>query len=735
MNYTENANMKLPEYTDVIDIEDLNGNFEIIDEHLGAKVASDDGAHGFRWNSEAEALEIYNEATGEWEEVSSGGGGTALGNISNLETVISSGTINLRWTDPDDIVVSDVPIATWAGTLLIRKAGSAPANRKDGTIVIDSKVHNDYSTSFLTDAGLTNGVTYYYKFFPYSTAKVYTDSDDNMTDVIPAAIAPDDVTGITAVAGGNGKVALQWSDPSNKVVSGIAVSEWAGTKIVYKAGSYPTSPEDGTLALNNTTKDMYKNSPFTVSGLTNGTTYYFALFPYAADGTVNTNTTNRITCVANRITISTIPSQSSSLTYTGSSQAPTWSNYDSTKMTLGGITSGINAGSYSATFTPLADYMWSDGTTTSKSVSWSIGKATGTSSITPTTMTLNMTAAFGTITVTRLGDGVISAVSSNTSVATVSVSGNVVTVNNVNQTNGTVTITVSVAAGTNHTAPTNKTCAVTASFVSTTLNDNTWATIKAVSDAGTGASYWAVGDAKQITISGTVGATAISNYSVWVNILGFNHNSSREGTNRIHFQIGRTAQAYSASNAICLIDSYYGNYSAVAGSFTMNPASGSSTSTNAGGWNASKMRTVVLGSQSTPTSPTANTLLAALPSDLRAVIKACTKYSDNTGGGSDTAGYVTATTDYIWLLSEWEVQGARTYANSAEQNYQAQYAYYSAGNSKIRYRHSTTGSTAVWWLRSVRASGATLFCIVDTSGAADISFSGFSVGVSAGFCV
>ena len=41
------------------------------------------------------------------------------------------------------------------------------------------------------------------------------------------------------------------------------------------------------------------------------------------------------------------------------------------------------------------------------------------------------------------------------------------------------------------------------------------------------------------------------------------------------------------------------------------------------------MRSKVLGSASSPTSPTANTLLAALPADLRAVMKSCTKYTDN----------------------------------------------------------------------------------------------------------
>ena len=127
----------------------------------------------------------------------------------------------------------------------------------------------------------------------------------------------------------------------------------------------------------------------------------------------------------------------------------------------------------------------------------------------------------------------------------------------------------------------------------------------------------------------------------------------------------------------------------------------------------------MLGSNSaSATSPAANTLLAALPADLRAVMKPATKYSDNTGGGSDTASYVTSTTDLLPLLSEFEYHGARSYANSAEKNYQAQYDYYRAGNSKVHYKHNATGTAAGVWCRSVYSSGGHNFCRVYSDGSA-----------------
>lgn len=265
--------------------------------------------------------------------------------------------------------------------------------------------------------------------------------------------------------------------------------------------------------------------------------------------------------------------------------------------------------------------------------------------------------------------------------------------------------------------------AVTVTTISTTLNANSWATIKAVSDASKGASYWAVGDTKTITINGAVGNTTFSNLSVDAFILGFNHNSSREGANRIHFKIGKISGVH-----IALCDSNYGSSGSSASYFQMN-----ASNTKSGGWNGSSMRKTLLGNSGTPTSPPSGSLLAALPADLRAVMKAVTKYSDNTGGGSNTASYVTSTTDYLFLLSEFEYHGARTYANSAEQNYQAQYDYYKAGNSKIHYKHNATGTAAYAWCRSVYSGRSGYFCLVYTDGSAGYGGAYYSYGVAPGF--
>ena len=252
--------------------------------------------------------------------------------------------------------------------------------------------------------------------------------------------------------------------------------------------------------------------------------------------------------------------------------------------------------------------------------------------------------------------------------------------------------------------------------IGTPLNDITWADIRAISDAGLASSYFNVGDRKAVYLNGTVGNLPLSG-TYYCYIIGIDHNSAIEGTNRIHFQFGKTAA--SGGTDICFVDSGYGNSKTSGDWFNMNNSNSSS-----GGWANSRMRTAIIP-----------TFKACLPSDLQAVLKTVTKYSDNTGGGPNTASYVTATSEEVFLLSEFEVFGARAYANSAEQNYQAQYAYYSAGNSKVKYRHSDTGSTARWRLRSVCASGSYSFCYVGTSGSPDYGRADFSYGFSPAFCV
>lgn len=266
--------------------------------------------------------------------------------------------------------------------------------------------------------------------------------------------------------------------------------------------------------------------------------------------------------------------------------------------------------------------------------------------------------------------------------------------------------------------------AVTLSFVSAVLNDNDWATIKKISDKGEGANYWSIGDRKEVTLNGTVGHLTLSNYTTYAFIIGFNHNQNLEGTNRIHFQLGKTALSGGMDVALC--DSSYLSSVSTTGYFSMN-----SSRTNSGGWESSQMRTTICG---TNLSSYSGTIIAVIPAELRMMLKSVTKYTNNTGDSS-AASAVTATTDYFFLLSEYEEFGITVRGNTNESNKQAQYSYYSAGNSKVKYNHSATSTGVIYVCRSPGIGNSEGFVTADAAGNLNGSLADFSLGFAPGFCV
>ena len=341
-----------------------------------------------------------------------------------------------------------------------------------------------------------------------------------------------------------------------------------------------------------------------------------------------------------------------------------------------------------------------------------VSKAAGSLSISPTSLTLGKTNPAGEIIVDRAGDGSISAVSSAPDIAEVSVSGNIVTVTG--KASGNATITISVAEGTNHTAPASKTCAVTVQFiptVGTPLNDCTWEQISEISSAGQGANYWSIGDRKAETLNGTVGSLAL-NGTYYAFIVDFDHNMNKESPNAhtITFQFAKSA--LTGGTDIAFVDGSY-NSNGSSAAFRMN-----TTKTNSGGWTGSYMKKTIMPA-----------FKSACSAALQAVIKPVTIYSDNVGGGSNTASDVKASSEEFYLPAEFEVQGKRTYANSAEQNYQTQLAYYKAGNSKVKYKHNATGTAAFVWCRSA-IGDSERFCLVRTQGSAGNDYAYCSLGVA-----
>jgi hypothetical protein len=244
--------------------------------------------------------------------------------------------------------------------------------------------------------------------------------------------------------------------------------------------------------------------------------------------------------------------------------------------------------------------------------------------------------------------------------------------------------------------------------LSPVLNENSPEQIQYAAQNDLAGLLWDIGDYFEMTLNGNWqcvdNTITLSNYVVRCVLIGINHNADKEGNHLLHFQMGENTD----------------NVDIAFGSSKMN-----TKETNSGGWKSCQMRTITMN----------NLYNTIIPSNWRAVIKPCTKYTDNTGGGSDNASYVTATSDSCFLLAEYEVFGSRTYANSAEQNYQKQYAYYANGNSKVRYIHDSPTTAYRWWERSVLNTRTGYFCYVEISGTADWLEANRNYCFSPAFCI
>lgn len=119
----------------------------------------------------------------------------------------------------------------------------------------------------------------------------------------------------------------------------------------------------------------------------------------------------------------------------------------------------------------------------------------------------------------------------------------------------------------------------------------------------------------------------------------------------------------------------------------------------------------------------------AMPTAWQNVISPCTKYSDNVGGYSSQSLHISATSDDIWLLAEYEVIGEHSVANAYEYQYQKQYDYYKNGNSTLKYKHNNTATGALWYLRSLYPRNAYGYCRISR----DEGYSGFSLYANESF--
>lgn len=612
-----------------------------------------------------------------------GSGGVPLPPVTNIIVQPASKKVYLKWTDPEDLVDGDTTYAEWAGTVVVRKAGSAPENRFDGTVVATSTTRNEYQNTWLVDEnGLVNNTTYYYHIYPFSTGRVYTDDTSNVVSAKPAVTSPGAVTNVTVAAAGNGKISVVWTDPAETIVKSgdVVVSRWDNTRVLVKSGSIPIySSTTVDYRGDFTTRNSHSSTPLIIDGLTNGTKYNVSIYTHNTDG--GTYRVNK-TVTPNKLQISTVPSQKNadSLVYNGNNRTPEWNNYDSNKLTLN-VVAQKNAGTYTATFTPKEDYVWADGETDEeksgpKTVNWTIQKATGVLFVKPTSVTLDTDHTSATATVTTVFDGTIAVSSSDTSIATAALSGDTVTISSVNDTSGDTIVTISASGGSNYTVPADAMISVSAVFAAVAYTDEKSGytdglsglsaaelndIAKAISNnsaiTNTRSEVWVSKYNRHISIGDTI-TVSMNSASTNFRLMGFNHYAlSQESA------YGETT---ATKNAGMLFQSV--------GCLSTQNYMFSQSSTTAS-WTSS----IIYAWLNTRT----NSVFSTVPSDMRGVMKQCRVYYTYGSVGENTV----SVSKELFVPSSNEVDGNSNYDNNT-----TQYAWYAAKNSPAKGRE--------WVLRS-----------------------------------
>ena len=288
--------------------------------------------------------------------------------------------------------------------------------------------------------------------------------------------------------------------------------------------------------------------------------------------------------------------------------------------------------------------------------------------------------------------------------------------------------------------------------VGDTLNDTNWSVISEVAQDGCGSLYWAIGDAKNITLNGNIGAgCTLNNYACGVFILHFNLPINNVADNNIIFggftQINPGYISGDIIYDITIVDSkdsrdnsdgtlYFNisHWNTGTGDFIYG--------SNLGGWQGCDLRYDILGATSTQpsgygsanldtartgynatsatlTNPKANTLLAALPADFRSVLKLWNRWISakrhiSLSVEDEIPNDIEEIIDAVTLLTEFEVWGSCTKSNPYEQNYQVQMDYYKMGKQQARC-DQTFVYIKYWWLASPTIWDNFYWCVMDAN--------------------
>ena len=200
----------------------------------------------------------------------------------------------------------------------------------------------------------------------------------------------------------------------------------------------------------------------------------------------------------------------------------------------------------------------------------------------------------------------------------------------------------------------------------------TWAEVSEICKAGLASEYWQIGDIKPMVDGDT---------STQLHIIGFDHDDVNDP-----FTYGREKAGITLEHV-----------------FVPNLSNAMYTLNVKVSWYSTDNDQHCLVRRNSLPSYLAN----SVPEELRNVIVPVIKDFYYTSQGANST-----IVDNLFVLSANEIFGTYTSGRGSEGT---QYAYYAAGNEKIK-RLATTGAAVNWWTRSFEYSGDNGFMVVNSAG-------------------
>lgn len=107
---------------------------------------------------------------------------------------VSKNSIGLKFLEPEDSYSDGNLICSVGGVMIRMSEDDYPANTTEGTLVVDNKILGAYGSEAFVVEGLTEGKTYYFSAFPYSSQGVYNLSSNEANR---ASASPEDGEKVT----------------------------------------------------------------------------------------------------------------------------------------------------------------------------------------------------------------------------------------------------------------------------------------------------------------------------------------------------------------------------------------------------------------------------------------------------------------------------------------------------------------------------------------------------------